>query len=122
MAVRKIYCEVVEGAVYSDRCLFRLREVVESSETCKNCILRELEDIKRSLSEGKKVKKKKRKRGRDRRDGSEKDSGTSKMEDPEGSDVNGLQEDGITPNEVSEEKAEALRLSNKTQNDPEVRK
>jgi excisionase family DNA binding protein len=40
---RKIYCCVVEGAVYEDRCLWKLRKMIEDSKDCENCILRELE-------------------------------------------------------------------------------
>ena len=46
MAERKIYCEVVEGVTYEERCLFKLAKVIEGNKTCEDCILRELERIK----------------------------------------------------------------------------
>lgn len=51
--IRKIYCEVIEGTVYEDRCLFKLSKVIEDNESCENCILRELE--KNKLSGGKRT-------------------------------------------------------------------
>jgi hypothetical protein len=238
MAVRKIYCEVVEGAVYEDRCIFKMSQTVEGNKTCERCILRELEDVKKSLSDGKQVKKKKRNRGLRRKcldttilsqkeqapsprnnkrgpvqrkkefpkdsarestslvldirqlseltgkarrtlqewaqqgkipakktekgwefskieieewlsgkdistgadknpsspkaenlrvegteqEGSEKDSEVSNTDDLEGSSMNGLPKNGVTPKGISEEKTEALSLSDQTQNDPEVTK
>jgi excisionase family DNA binding protein len=43
---RKIYCLLVEGVLYEDRCLWQLRKVINGSKACANCILRELEEIK----------------------------------------------------------------------------
>jgi len=51
---RKIFCEIVEGAVYEDRCLYKLSKVVEGNPTCKNCIIQELEVLKGK--KGKKIK------------------------------------------------------------------
>jgi excisionase family DNA binding protein len=48
MVERKIYCNVLEGAVYEDRCLFKLSKILEGNKSCENCILRELEKIKLS--------------------------------------------------------------------------
>lgn len=47
MDKRKIYCEVLEGVTYDDRCLFRLSKVIEANPTCEHCILRELQLLKR---------------------------------------------------------------------------
>ena len=46
MVSRKIYCEVIEGIVYDDRCLFKLSKVIENNKSCENCILHEVEKIK----------------------------------------------------------------------------
>jgi excisionase family DNA binding protein len=46
MAGRKIFCGVVEGIVYDDRCLFKLSKVIEDNKTCEGCILREIEKVK----------------------------------------------------------------------------
>jgi excisionase family DNA binding protein len=46
LKVRKIFCEIVSGAVYSDRCLWKLRQAIEGNKACEECILRELEEIK----------------------------------------------------------------------------
>ncbi len=43
---RKVFCEVVQGVVYDDRCLFKLSKVIENNKSCENCILQELEKIK----------------------------------------------------------------------------
>lgn len=43
--IRKVLCEVVDGVVYSDRCLYKLSKVIEGNKTCENCILRRLEKI-----------------------------------------------------------------------------
>lgn len=45
--LRKIFCEIVEGAVYEDRCLFKLSQVIDGNPICKECILQELEALKR---------------------------------------------------------------------------
>lgn len=46
MAGRKIFCGVVEGVVYDDRCLFKLSQVLEDNKTCEGCVLREIEKMK----------------------------------------------------------------------------
>jgi excisionase family DNA binding protein len=46
MAVKKVWCSVVEAPVYSDRCLFKLSKIIEGNKSCENCILRELEKLK----------------------------------------------------------------------------
>ena len=46
MSNRKIYCEVIEGVVYDDRCLFKLSKIIEGNKTCKACVVRETERIK----------------------------------------------------------------------------
>ena len=43
---RKVFCLVVEGIVYSDRCLYKLRQMINGSKTCQSCILQELEKLK----------------------------------------------------------------------------
>jgi excisionase family DNA binding protein len=48
MAPRRIFCEVVEGVLLEDRCLYRLSKVIEENSTCENCIVRELEKIRSS--------------------------------------------------------------------------
>lgn len=44
--VRKVFCEVVEGTVYEDRCLFKLSQVIDGNPTCKECVLQEIEALK----------------------------------------------------------------------------
>jgi hypothetical protein len=51
---RKIFCEVIEGIVYEDRCLYKLSKILEG-RTCGNCILRELERMKSGKAEGSSV-------------------------------------------------------------------
>jgi excisionase family DNA binding protein len=46
MAVRRVFCSVVEGLVWSDRCLYKLRKMINGSKACESCILRELERLK----------------------------------------------------------------------------
>lgn len=41
---KKIYCEVIEGVVYSDRCLWKLSKIIEG-RTCETCILRKFEEM-----------------------------------------------------------------------------
>ena len=43
---KKVFCPVVEGIVYSDRCLYKLRQMINGSKACQSCILRELEKLK----------------------------------------------------------------------------
>jgi excisionase family DNA binding protein len=43
MDKRRIFCSIVEGLVFEDRCLWKLRKVIDESKECRNCILRELE-------------------------------------------------------------------------------
>src|SRR4030066_335450 len=47
MAGRKIYCNVLEGITYDDRCLFKLSKVIEANPECENCILRLYERMRR---------------------------------------------------------------------------
>lgn len=54
MANRKIYCEVIEGVVYDDRCLFKLSKVIDGNKACEGCILRELEKSKEGKGYSKK--------------------------------------------------------------------
>jgi hypothetical protein len=65
MSNRKIYCEVIEGVVYDDRCLFKLSKIIEGNKTCKDCVLHEIEKNKSSRIE--KTDMKKRKRGKVKR-------------------------------------------------------
>lgn len=51
MVDRKIYCEVLEGVTFSDRCLFKLSKIIEGNRTCENCILRQLERMKSGKAE-----------------------------------------------------------------------
>ena len=46
MSNRKILCQVIEGIVYEDRCLYKLSKILEGSKTCEGCILREFEKMK----------------------------------------------------------------------------
>lgn len=48
--MRKVWCEVLEAAVYSYRCLYRLSKIIEGNKTCSNCILHELEKMKSTKS------------------------------------------------------------------------
>lgn len=59
MDAKKVWCSVVEGAVWSDRCLFKLSKVIEKNRDCESCILHELEQIKPYGKEAKAGKKRK---------------------------------------------------------------
>jgi excisionase family DNA binding protein len=43
--IRKIFCEVVQGVTYSDRCLLKLCKVIEDNKTCSRCILYQFEKM-----------------------------------------------------------------------------
>jgi excisionase family DNA binding protein len=45
--MRKIYCNVLEGVTYEDRCLFALQKVIEANPDCEDCLVRELRRFKR---------------------------------------------------------------------------
>ena len=47
MAEIKVYCSVLEGVTFSDRCLFKLSKIIEGNKICEGCILRQLERLKR---------------------------------------------------------------------------
>ncbi|MFB3887621.1 MAG: helix-turn-helix domain-containing protein [Thermodesulfobacteriota bacterium] len=47
MGIRKIYCNVVEGVTYEDRCLLKLSKIIEGNPVCEDCTLRELLRLKR---------------------------------------------------------------------------
>lgn len=49
MDAKKVWCEVIEGAVWSDRCLFKLSKVIEGNASCETCPVRELEILKRCI-------------------------------------------------------------------------
>ena len=59
MDIKKVWCSVVEAAVWSDRCLFKLSKIIEGSRDCESCLLRELEKIKFCGKEAKTGKKRK---------------------------------------------------------------
>jgi excisionase family DNA binding protein len=59
MDAKKIWCSVVDGAVWSDRCLYKLSKIIEGSKDCESCILHELEQIKPCGKEAKAGKKRK---------------------------------------------------------------
>ncbi|MGO8988758.1 MAG: helix-turn-helix domain-containing protein [bacterium] len=46
MPSRKVFCEIVEGVVYDDRCLFSLSKIIEGNKTCEDCIVRVMERVK----------------------------------------------------------------------------
>jgi hypothetical protein len=75
MSDRKIYCEIIEGICYEDRCLFKLSKIIEGNKTCEACILRETERLKSvGMGENRLEKKKKVKPGPKRKVRSEKKS------------------------------------------------
>lgn len=43
--IRKIFCGIVEGVTYSDRCLLKLCKVIEDNKTCSRCILYQFEKM-----------------------------------------------------------------------------
>lgn len=49
MVVRKVFCEVLDGVTYSDRCLFKLSKIIEGNKFCEECLLRELERMKKGF-------------------------------------------------------------------------
>ena len=58
--VKKVYCEIVEGITYSDRCLWKLSKIIEGNKVCEACLLRETEEIKLGRIEKRKTKPEKR--------------------------------------------------------------
>jgi predicted DNA-binding transcriptional regulator AlpA len=46
LAARKIYCEIVAGLTYEDRCLWKRAMTIDGNKSCENCILREVERLK----------------------------------------------------------------------------
>ena len=54
MPNRKIYCEIMDGICYEDRCLFKLSKIIEGNKVCEACILREAEKLKETGPEKKK--------------------------------------------------------------------
>jgi excisionase family DNA binding protein len=51
MAGRKVYCEAVEGVVYSDRCPLKLSKMISDNKTCGNCLILQLEKNERELKQ-----------------------------------------------------------------------
>jgi excisionase family DNA binding protein len=64
--IRKVYCEVVEGAVYSDRCLYKLSKILNGNQACEACIVRELERLKYPEIKENKIEQKKRGKRKER--------------------------------------------------------
>jgi len=52
MTDRKIYCNVLEGVTFAERCLYELSKVIEGNKVCEDCIFRELKRLKRGIKEG----------------------------------------------------------------------
>ena len=50
--IRKVFCEVIQGVTYSDRCLFKLAKVLEGNKSCEYCVIREIERIRSGESKG----------------------------------------------------------------------
>jgi hypothetical protein len=46
MANRRVFCEIVSGICFEDRCLYALKKIIERSKTCEQCIVREVESLK----------------------------------------------------------------------------
>ncbi len=59
---RKIFCEIIQGVVYEDRCLFKLSKVIEGNRSCRGCILQEIEKFKSGKRKSKKRGEKRSKR------------------------------------------------------------
>jgi hypothetical protein len=51
--LRKVFCEIIQGIVYEDRCLFKLSKVIDGNRTCKECILQEIENFKKGKKKSK---------------------------------------------------------------------
>lgn len=49
MTDRKIYCEVLEGVTFAERCLYELSKVIEGNKTCESCIFRELQRLRKGI-------------------------------------------------------------------------
>jgi hypothetical protein len=48
--MRKVFCEILDGIIYEDRCLFKLSAMVDD-KVCRNCILSENKVLKGKLDE-----------------------------------------------------------------------
>jgi excisionase family DNA binding protein len=48
MPERKVYCSIIEGLIYEQRCLYHLSKVITGNKTCESCIVRELEKARSS--------------------------------------------------------------------------
>jgi len=51
MDQRKVFCEVVCGVVYEDRCLYRLCKVIDENRACELCVVREIEKLRKNQVE-----------------------------------------------------------------------
>ncbi|MBM4277275.1 MAG: helix-turn-helix domain-containing protein [Deltaproteobacteria bacterium] len=73
---KRIYCSVLEGVTFAERCLYELSKVIQGSKTCESCIFREFQRLKKGIVIGDKPSKKnkdKRKRKATRRTPREED-------------------------------------------------
>lgn len=48
---RKLFCEVVQGVVYEDRCLLKLSKMTENSKACAQCTLSEILQLRNKIEE-----------------------------------------------------------------------
>ena len=49
MTDKKVFCGIVEGIVFADRCLYELQKIIHGSKTCEECIYRELQRLKKGI-------------------------------------------------------------------------
>jgi hypothetical protein len=48
---RKIWCEIVSGAVYDRNCLFKLSQTIPGNSNCQGCILFENIQLRNKIEE-----------------------------------------------------------------------
>lgn len=114
--MRKIFCNVLEGVTYEDRCLFALSKVLEGNPDCEDCLVREIRRLKhcgiketeaRPVVDVKIARKKKAKTLRRRRKDAEKSNDTKVSNMTKVSNVTRV---SLDPN-LSDEVEETLHVS-----------
>ena len=48
---KKIWCGILEGAIYDDRCLFKLSQAIPGNKSCEQCIIFENLQLRNKLEE-----------------------------------------------------------------------
>jgi hypothetical protein len=48
---KKVWCEILEGAVYSQNCLFKLAQTIPGNRNCANCVVFENIQLRNKIEE-----------------------------------------------------------------------